>query len=144
MFPSMPEEHMMLHFSHQNIISQNCQLEAVWTIVDQIRKKKVVSSREQMEQTGDFPKKRTQIHTQGPPSSCREITAISHYMSSTSWSRPEAIVALIIIMFSVKNIEYYIKPYLSCLWVTVFLAKWSHFVFIMTGSFHNAKYNVRK
>ena len=49
-----------------------------------------------MEQTGDFPKKRTQIHTQGPPSSCREITAISHYMSSTSWSRPEATVAIII------------------------------------------------
>ena len=43
MFPSRPEVHMMLHFSHQNIISQNCQLEAVWTIVDQIRKK----SREQ-------------------------------------------------------------------------------------------------
>ena len=32
-----------------------------------IRRKKIVSSPEQMEQpTGDFPKKRTQIHTQGP------------------------------------------------------------------------------
>ena len=112
MFPSRPEVHMMLHFSHQNIISQNCQLEAVWTIVDQIRKK-VVSSREQMEQTGDFPKKSTQIHTQGPPSSCREITAISHYLSTTSWSRPEATVTIIVKRFSVNYMEYFLKPYVK-------------------------------
>ena len=97
-----------------------------------------------MEQTGDFPKKRTQIHTQGPPSSCREITAISHYMSSTSWSRPEATVTIIIKMFSVKNMEYFVKPHFSCFWVAVFLAKRSHVEFVSMGPFHIAKYNVWK